>query len=481
MENNYLWNSEESRLDPVTLLHDILSNWWVILMGAISAALLINVVMSERYVPQYTTTATFAVTSKSNANSFSGINSTNEMAQTFESILQSNSMRKLIKEELGDEALGAQISSYVLGETNLLELKVTASTSKEAVNTIRVIMGHYEEVSFYSLSDAKMVVLAEPSVPMYPDNPLNVWYYMKKAFVIAAMFLVGLIGLISYFRDTIKQESDIERKLDARNIGVIPFERKYKTFKEIIAHKKGALLVTNPIAGFSFVESYKKIAIKIEYQMRKSQAKAIVVTSISENEGKSTVAANLAITLAEQGKKVTLVEGDLRRPSQFLIFEKKLKKQQEIGEFLKGNLDLEKVIVESKIKNLHLVLGKNCYSSSTEMLDSRKIKALLEVLKAREDIIIIDSPPVGLIGDAEILAKYADSVLFVIKQNYILAEDINDILDSFRANHAKVLGVVLNSVRSIGGTLGSGYYGRYGKYSEYEKYANNYMRNRGND
>lgn len=474
MDNNEILAWEDSKIEPFTMLHDILSNLWVILLGAIAAALLTNVVVYEQYVPRYTTSATYAVSSKTNANAISNLSATYEMAQTFQAILGSNAMNKIICEELGVDSVDAQISTQILGETNLLTLNVTAGTSKEAIDVIRVVMDNYEKVSYFALSNAMMILLEEPTIPMYPMNPLNIKNAMGKAFVIAGVALILLFGILSYFRDTIKREEDIEKKLDARSLGVISFERKYKTLKEMSVRKKSALLINNPLAGFAFVENYKKLAVKAEYQMKRSGVNAVVVTSVVENEGKSTVAANLAIALAEQSKKVMLIEGDLRRPSQFLIFNRKPEEEQEIGEYLKGNLELKNIIMESDIPNLYYVLGKNCYSSSTEIVNSAKMEKLLAVAKDMMDYVIIDSAPVGVIGDAEILAKYAGSVLLVVKQNYVFSEDINEVLDEFREHHSKVLGVVLNGAKGFGEISGNGYYGKYSRYADY-------ARNRGNE
>lgn len=474
MANNENWELENTRIEPFTLIYDILSNWWVILLGAIAAALLTNVVVNMRYVPQYTTSVTYAVSSQYNTNALNNLSSTNEMAQTFQSILKSNAMTKIICEELGVDSVNAQISTNVMGETNLLVLSVTASTSKEAVDVIQVIMDNYQEVSYYALGSAIMDVLEEPKVPIYPDNPLNVMYEMQRAFLVAAAALVLIFGLISYFRDTVKCEQDVERKLDAKNLGVIVYERKNKTIREALRNKKSALLVNNPLAGFAFVEGYKKLATKVEYQMKKHDVKAVVVTSVSENEGKSTVAANLAISLAEQSKKVILMDGDLRRPSQFLIFNEQLEDKQEIGEFLEGRAKVRDMVIKSDIPNLYLVLGRNCYSSSTEKIQSEKMRDLIEACKKIADYVIIDTPPTGLIGDAEIFSKYAGSVLLVTKQNHILAEDVNEVLDTLRSEQSKVLGVVLDRVRSLSGIVNNGYYGHYGKYG-------NYFKDRGNE
>lgn len=474
MEYNENWELENTKIEPFTLIYDILSNWWVILLGAIAAALLTNVIVNMRYVPQYTASTTYAVSSQYNTNALNNLVSTNEMAQTFQSILKSNAMNKIICEELGVSSVNAKISAEVMGETNLLVLRVTAPTSKEAMDVIRVIMNNYEEVSYYALGSSVMDVLEAPEVPIYPDNPLNVKYEMQRAFGIAAAALVLLFGLISYFRDTVKTEQDVEKKLDARNLGIIVYERKYKTIRESLKNKKSALLVNNPLAGFAFVEGYKKLATKVEYQMKKNNTKAVVITSVSENEGKSTVAANLAISLAEQSKKVLLMEGDLRRPSQFLIFNEQLNDKQELGEYLDGNVCVKDIVIKSDTPNLYLVLGRNCYSSSTEKIQSEKMADLIAACQKIVDYVIIDSPPTGLVGDAEILAKYAGSVLLVTKQNHILAEDVNEVLDTLRSEQSKVLGVVLNRVRSFSNLVGSGYYGHYGKYG-------NYYRDRGNE
>lgn len=465
MENRDIWDLEEVKLEPITMIHDVLVNWWVILLGAIAAALMMSVVVSESYEPKYTTSATFAVSSKKDSNAYNNWTAAYEMAETLEAILKSNAMRKIINEELGVESTSAQISTEILGQTNLLVLKVTASTSKEATSVIRAVMNNYTRVSYYALGNAVMDVLQEPEVPMYPDNPLDVKYEAKRAFLIMAVALVFVFGLLSYFSDTVKRESEIEKKLDARSLGAIIYEMKHKTVRSFLKRKKSALLVSSPIAGFAFVEAYKKMAVKVDYQMRKYGCKTVVVTSVSENEGKSTVAANLAITLAEQSKKVILIEGDLRRPSQFLIFGHKPAEKQDIGEYLEGNTEFINLVLNSKIEGLQLVLGKTCYSSSTEKVDSEKMAELLRMCEEIADYVIIDTPPVGLLGDAEVLAKLAGSVILVTRQNFMQAEDINEALDSFRAQQSKVVGVVLNRVLSVSAASSGGYYGKYGKYA----------------
>lgn len=150
----------------------------------------------------------------------------------------------------------------------------------------------------------------------------------------------------------------------------------------------------------------------------------------------------------------------------------------ELGEYLRGNGSLADVMVPCTRKHMLFMGGKNCYSSSTEMLNSESFFKLMAACRKFVDYVIIDTPPAGIIGDAQIFAHCADAVMIVAKQNYMLAEDINEVMDAFRDKEGKVLGVVLNGVRSFSGLVDSpvGHY--YGKYSKYGRYGN-YGRSKG--
>ena len=139
------------------------------------------------------------------------------------------------------------------------------------------------------------------------------------------------------------------------------------------------------------------------------------------------------------------------------------------------------ILITGERPRLFFLGGRNCYSSSTELLYSERLPILLEACRKSADYVIIDTPPAGLLGDAQVCAQYADAVLMVVKQNYMLAEDINDILDDFRDNHTKILGVVLNGVKTFASVADNSigrYYGKYGQYGHYGQYGK-YNKNRG--
>ena len=468
----------EMQIELFTLVHDVLKNIVFIILGGLAAAMLAYVIVNVRYVPQYTTSTTFVVGSKGSNNTYANLNSANTMAITFQKVLESNVMEETICKKMNVDEIDAEISAEVLEGTNLLVLSVTDDTAKDAIDIIRIVMDNYSDVAIYTVGDAVMTVLEEPEVPYAVTNPINSVDVAKKGFLGGAALCIFLFGLLSYMKNSVKQEDEIEKKLDARSLGAISYEYKYKTLRDLIKREKKAVLVDSPVSGFPFVESYKKLASKIEYQLAKNGGNSLVITSVSENEGKSTVAANLAITLADQGKRVVLIDGDIRRPSQFLILGVEPKESGELGEFLrKSGNTLQNVMRKTSRKGLYFLGGRNCYSTSTEILHSDFLPKMMEACKKYADYVIVDTPPAGLLGDAEIFAQSADAVLLVVRQNFMLAEDVNDILDDFRDNHSKILGVVLNGVQTFSGVVDSTAGGRYGKYGHY----GNYGRKRGNE
>lgn len=463
-----------TQIELFTLVHDILKNIIFIILGGAAVAMLSYVFVNARYVPQYTTSTTFVVGSKESNNTYANLSSANTMAITFQKVLESNVMKEKICDKMGVEEIETEISAKVLEGTNLLVLSVTDDTAKDAIDIIRIVMDNYSDIVFYTMGDAVMTVLEEPVVPYVENNPVNSAEVMKQGFLGGAAVCVFLFGLLSYLKNTVKREEELEKKIDARSLGSISYEYKYKTLKDMIKRDKKAILVDSPVSSFPFVEGYKKLASKIEYQLAKMGGNSLVITSVSENEGKSTVAANLAITLADQGKKVILIDGDIRRPSQFLILGVEPKEEKEFGEFLKKNgLVLQNIMRKTNREGLYFIGGRNCYSTSTEILHSDFLPKMMKACKKQADYVIIDTPPAGLLGDAEIFAQSADAVLLVARQNYILAEDINDILDDFRDNHSTILGVMLNGVQTFTGVVDSST--RYGKYGHY----GNYNKNRG--
>lgn len=470
MEKTIGQTLENYKIEPFTLIHDILINWWAILLGALAVVMLSYVVVNIRYTPEYTTSTTFVVSSRGTSASYTSLGAANTTTATFQKIVESTAMQDILCEKLGVDSIDADIQAEIAGETNLLELRVTSDSPKDSFDIMEGILDNYSTISYYSVGDIVLNILQEPTIPFSPDNPLNAAGLMKRVFLVALAGFAVLFGILSVMKDTLKAEEDIEEKLDARNMGAISYETKYKTLGELLRRKKKGLLINDPLAGFGFVESFRKFSSRVEYRMEKEGWKTLVVTSVSENEGKSTVAANLAISLAEKDLRVILIDGDLRRPAQFLIFGLRPREENELGDYLKREKREYSLFMKTSVPKLYVAGGRNSYNSSSDILQGDSARKFLKKCREAADYVIIDTPPTAVLGDAELWGQGADAVLFVERQNFIYAEDINTMIDKFRAQETRVLGVVLNSVQSFGRVVSSTvgrYSSRYGEYGNY--------------
>ena len=205
--------------------------------------------------------------------------------------------------------------------------------------------------------------------------------------------------------------------------------------------------------------------------------KVITMTSSVLNEGKSSVSLSLSRTLAESGKKILMVDADLRKSVMAARYHIQ-GIDKGLSHYLTGQAEVEDIIYETEVEGLCITVAGPLSPDPTSILDSEQFEQFIENVRDMFDYVIIDTPPAGIIGDAQIFAHCADAVMIVSKQNYMLAEDINEVMDAFRDKEGKVLGVVLNGVRSFSGLVDSpvGHY--YGKYSKYGRYGN-YGRSKG--
>ena len=476
-KQDYQFASLLERLDLFSILRDVVRNLWAILLGAIAVAMIVNMTVRADFRNTYSTTATFVVTSKTSSNyTYSNLSAASTMANSFSNILNSNLLKKKVCQDLGTDTFRATASAKVIKGTNLMTLRVTADTPENTYRTIRSIMYNMNTLAQYVSADMVMEILQDPSVPTRADTSFSAASQTRRAFVLSMTALILVFMYLSYRKETVKSEKDLENQLDAKSLGMIHQERQYRTIQEWVGRKKRKLLVTDLSAKFEFVERFKKIAAHVSSQAHKIHAKVILVTSVQEHEGKSTTCANLALTLVQQGYSVLLIDGDMRRPTLNTMFLKPNDKlKASLGSVLMGQANLADAMVHDEERGLDLLLNKRNISNSTDIVSSEYMSRLIAVVRNYYDFIIIDSPPMSLMADAEVQADLADMSILVVKYDTVLAQDLNDAIDSLRDCHAQFAGCILNQVRTLPGSRrtvgGYGGYGRYGHYGRYGRYG----------
>lgn len=230
---------------------------------------------------------------------------------------------------------------------------------------------------------------------------------------------------------------------------------------EVEENKKAVKRVNFNMDGFNtygMLEAFK--TLKINLMFCGDSIKTILVTSTVENEGKSTISAKLAKSLAESGKKAVLLDADMRK-SEFL---KDANEIVGLSELLSGKCELENVIYKTQDDNFDVIFAGRYSDMSVELLEGSALKNTLEVLKESYDYVIIDTPPIGMVIDAAVIAPLCDGAIFVIsdcKTRRRLAREAKRQLEN---SGCRILGVVLNSTEKSTKTYEYKYYKKNGYY-----------------
>ena len=440
----------EFRLDEISLrsiIRDLIRNLWVIIAVVLAARLV--VVGAERllYEPRYTSSATLAVNTTSNSSAYTSLSLTSQMAEVISEIFGSEVLRNRICEQMGVESIDGEINASVMQDTNLISLTVTSSDPRQAYLIITSALENYDSVSEYLFTNAVLRTVREPSVPYGPSNTLDLDRISKLAMLGAGGGMVLVTALFTVLRFTVQTRQGAERNLDGKILGSIQYERKNLSMREIFRKKKKSLLISHATIGMAFSENVRKIASRLSQHMRRRGQHILLLASVAENEGKSSVAANLAIALAEKGKRVLLIDCDLKKPAQYRIFDRPEGTRRWLGDYLKGECEANDVVSYHNRECFYTVFQNTGMEDSASLLSSERMKKLLEDCRDLTDYIILDTPPMAACSDAELLLGLADTAALVVRQDWSDVRAINDMVDVIRASGTDFAGFILNAFR----------------------------------
>ncbi len=459
--------------DPIVLIQDALKKWLLILVVSVVCGMVAYVYTDSMYIPVYRTSTTMVLTTRSSSSSvYDNLNSTSNLATVFTEVLNSSVMRNRILDELGMDSYDGSIYATAIESTNLLTLNVSAADPRTAFLVTQALVNNHDIVTYAVMGNIVLEVLEPPEVPTRPANAVDAPNAMKKVTVLVAGGLFFLIMILAYFKDVVRSKREAEQKLDCWCLGEIRHERKHRTVKEFLLRKKRSLLITNPQTGFRYVTTMSKLVRRVEQNMGKG--KVLMITSVMENEGKSTVSVNVALALSKKFKRVLLVDCDLHKPACRKIMNYEVP-QYHTNDVIQGKATLAEAVKTDKLSRMDMLFAKHCGSQeASDLAASEGMKRLLEEASRMYDFIIIDLPPMAIAPDPEAVMEYADGSLLVIRQNGVRTMDLNRAIQDLNRGKAKMLGCVINNVYSTEVLSGEGYgtgYGRYGGYGKYGRYG----------
>ena len=229
-----------------------------------------------------------------------------------------------------------------------------------------------------------------------------------------------------------------------------------KKINEKKYEEKNLITLIDPSSVIS--EEFRTLRTNIQFSMIDKELKTLMVTSSKQGEGKSTIAANLAVVFASQGKKVLLVDADMRNPSLHKLF--KVRNQQGLTSILTTkNRQITNLLHKTSQENLELLTSGILPPNPSELLASQRMSQFIETVKQEYDLIVFDMPPVNIVTDAQVMGNKADGTVFVIRKEVADLSEILKAKELLNLVQANVLGAVFNSKERIKG-LNNGYYSK---------------------
>lgn len=454
MENNV---QNENLLTIVKcIIKDILQRWILIVAVMIVFGSVFDFMKTVTYVPQYGTSMT--ATLSGGEDTFKNIDKVQSYVNTLDYLMNSNNAKSYVKKKMPITKTTYK-AEVTLKQANVVKIKVTADTKREAYFSIKYLNDWYRENTERYSFPYNITVLKESKFSTKPVNPNS----HIKNFLIGAVgsgfVLSCLLGLYFFLRDTIKSEEEVENKLDTRLYAKLPFEVK----KREDARNKKAILITSLKTSFFFRESMNKLRSKVEASSDKHGYKSFMITSAYENEGKSSVAANLALALAKNGRKVVLVDADFNKPAVFKIFD--LDGSKSLNKAIEGTSSWRSQVVSDR-SGLDLLPCSQDTLKSEILTNSKKLDEIMKELREEYDFVIVDTSPAYLLNEPMAMNELVDATLFIVRQDYATSDVVNETVKHLTYVKDNVLGVVFKNVVSEGNKGTSNYNNRYG----YNKY-----------
>jgi len=351
---------------------------------------------------------------------------------------------------------------------NLTLLQTTQSLYQQIYASI---LTNLENVRLARLQNTPNVVQIEPAtVPKKPIRP-RVLANTALAGVVGLMLAVGFVFLKEYLDDTLKTPEDIERLLDLSTIGYIA-QMKFDD-----ESKEELYVAKQPRSPVS--EAFRTLRTNLEFAGVDEPIRTILVTSPGPGEGKTTIAANLAAIIAQGGKRVILVDADLRRPRIHRVLD--VPNRVGLSDVFRGHLDLQSAIHSfDGAEGLSVITSGSLPPNPAELLGSAKMIQIMDELKSLTDVIVIDCPP-SLVADSQVLAAKVDAVLLVIYPGHTHIDSAKATLQQLGRASAKVAGAVLNRIPRERGYYYGGYRYHYYRSDRYHSYGDSYYYGGGSD
>ncbi len=362
------------------------------------------------------------------------------------------------------ERLGQQVDRLTQDMTTAAGIKAqidTANSDIDAHKSTKAAAIRENEILAQSITDEKEAVVVvspaqEPNTPYSPAKGTN----LTLGVAVGIVGGIALAFLLDYLDDTIRTKDELAKIApDVPLLGVVP---NIEARKSEIA-KKDLFAANQPKS--TIAEAYRGVRTALTLSARGPQQKMMLLTSAGPREGKTTTALNLATVLAFSGARTLVIDGDLRKPRAHASFN--LPNKRGLTNLIVGEDDPAEYCQRTNIERVDVLTSGPIPPNPSELLGRPRMREILRKLRERYDQIIIDTPPIGAVTDAAVLATMVDGVVLVVHAGKTRRQIVGRGLEQLRYINAPIIGVILNNLKLGRGRYYPGYYHYYYYYTSH--------------
>lgn len=429
----------------------------VVFLGAIAVTLLTT--------PLYEASTRLFVSTSTGGASASDLYQGNRLSQdrvlSYTQLLMGGTLAQRTIDKLGLDMSGTDLQEHVKAsakpDTVLIDVKVLDPSpvrARDIANALSdefvVLVKELETPEDGHRPDARVVVEQHASIPDHPVIPKTA-RNVVSGLALGVLLGVGLAFLRDLTDNTVKDRQSVEAITNAGIVGTIPLDKERREHPAISFDTDNSAIA----------EAFRKLRTNLHFLAIDNPPRVILVTSSMPNEGKSTTAINIALSLAEAEHNVLLVDGDMRRPS----LAKYLGHIGQVGfsTVLSGGTSFDKALQKTRYPHLTVLTAGAVPPNPSELLGSQTAQKLIHEMREQFDYVIIDSSPLLAVTDAALLATSSDGVLLIVRSGQTKRDQLTHAVSSLSDVGAPILGAVFNMISGRGGSSYSYQYRYYGE------------------
>ena len=464
-------NRKANQIDLTKMLMYILKHLWLVVLCA-ELGFTARYMYTTRKLPDtYTAQGTMYVNNGNpNLSEYQYINSGDlnsaiALIKTYLVVVKSDKVMGPVTAKLNDNHPGitaAQISSGLtmesVSETGVVAVKSTTQDPQLSADIVNVVMEVAPDEIIRVVGAGNVEIMDYAKVPILPNNRNAIYVGILQGASIGAVVAVVILALLYVLNQKITEAQDLKDNYTPPVLASI---------KRIESGRASAdsFIVTNQ-SPMEIIENYAKLRMNLFYTLVGKEKSVVVVTSSISGEGKSTIASNLAISCGMAGKKVLLIDGDMRRATQNEIF--KLEQYTNgLSDVLIGKCSWNNTVRKGIKENVDLMPAGHFPPNPAELLESKEMQALLLEIEQVYEVILLDMPPINIVADPLVVSSSVAGCIFITRQNFSDKRDIRKALIAAEMTGMNVLGFVFyGEIINQGGYYSRRYYRSY--YNKYD-------------